>query len=164
MKKLISLLTLFVFMFACSSSTPKQTTTPRKELSPGELVFIYQDKKIEGLEKLELYNNIPLLEGKPAPKDGVLYSPRKSAECSAAHAKSERLEVDFKAISKLRITENNLKDNYIYNLEESLKEANKKTWWDENDGWVYTGVGALIGVATSILIFYASVKIKKEGD
>lgn len=163
MQKIIALLVLSVFI-ACSTSVPKQTTTPKPDPSPGEVIFTPEAKDDIDLDKLEYYDPIVVMKDTPAPQDGVLYSARQSAECSLDASTARRLTIEHTALSKLRVFENNQKDKYILNLETSLKEATKKDWWDQNSDWLYLSSGALLGVVTSIVIFSVAVDIKKQGD
>ena len=156
---------MFMFSIACSNAVPKQSTTPKSKLpSAGEAIFMPSEDKDPNLNKLEDYNPIPLMKNTPSPENGILYSPRHSAECSLDAAAAKRLTTENKIILKLRTKENVLQEQYTHNLEESLKLATKKTWWDNNSGWVYLTTGVIAGVATSILIFSVAVDIKKQGD
>lgn len=154
---------LCLVFFSCSSVKKAETTTPVK-LTAGEAVFTPKNTEVQGMEKLEDYPAVPLLQGTVSPKNGILYSPRHSAKCSIDSADSKRLVIENKALLQLRSSENSINEKYNAQLESALKKATEKSWWDENKDWVYFGAGALIGVVTSIIIFDEAVSIKKSGE
>ena len=96
---------------------------------------------------------VPLLEGTPAPQDGILLSPEKTKYYIGFKLNYDKLRGLY---DKDRLV---WQQQRIY-YEETIKESNKQivnlqpTWWEENK--LTTGVvgGILIGVGVSLGIMY----------
>lgn len=152
----------FIILFlciGCAARTPPVAITVPVNSSINSLPSdTEQPVKEPDLSKLESYPATPILENTPAPKSGVLISPRRAAEIALREAELDKLRVENKVIIRTRETEIKLYENNQREIQEQLKKAVQRSWWDEYGGSVLFTTGALSGISISLLIFKLAVQ------
>lgn len=121
-----------------------------------------KEAREETLARLEDFQAVPLPKGKPAPENGVLFSPRQTAEAALDAAESDKLTVENKVLSGTRQQEIQLYENRIKELQNELVVAKRRTFWEQHGAVISGVVGAIVAAGFSLGIFKAATTIKEN--
>jgi len=90
--------------------------------------------------------SVPLLEGRPAPFSGLLITEEHAIQCVEDSASVERLTVELAARTQELTLSSSLRDTFIEDQRDRIRELSKVSWWDKHGNVFMLGVGFLLGI------------------
>ncbi len=114
------------------------------------IVAFAQETQHEASEDFQL--SVPLLEGQPAPFQGLLITESDAFQCIEDAAAVERLTVEVNVRTRELEVSSSLRDQFIAEQRARIEELSRRSWWDENGNIFMLGLGVILGVAISALV------------
>jgi len=97
--------------------------------------------------------SVPLLEGRPAPFTGLLISEAAAGECIEDAAEVDRLRVETRVRLRELEVSAQLYEEFVGEQRSRITALSQYSWWDENGALFSLGVGLVLGVVVSLVVF-----------
>ncbi len=121
-------------------------------LSPVSRILAQDAETTPSVADGDLRLSVPLLEGDPAPFDGLLISEADAIQAIEDSAAVSRLTVELAARTRELELSSSLRDQFIEEQRTRIEELSQTSWWDQNGNVFMLGLGLILGVAASALV------------